>query len=432
MGANDRKSLVQHLRYYPHEHGLAGSEAPELYALPQLAPVILPVSMHCRQEGVRFILQALEKHNSFEGCLQVLRSMEEHDYTLLRAKFVDQVKLALSYEHPDLPRILKAFRAYEDKYPALIDLGDQEWPALVKGVPVEQWPQLFDDQQGLRYHAEKFLHIYPTVLYRSMDDLFCENPAGFSRAMANLLTQGEIPGRSLTRRYQKVANSRHLFQDDVRRKAVWEDQFPTMHVFEIRERLIQVWTDILKSPSELADTAVAAFITISARRGRSGEDYEFRKVFDQISLNTEEEFAFPLEGIPAQIALMDYAESRGVNFHGIITSLVHSPSESKLLPGLRKDLCQRCLSRREPTQADRAADLLEVLPEDPVPPTRQTQCSVWLNVLLRRIPSHTWFSLKLTDSQLLKLYRHLGGAQFLGKVESVERLDAALEHDLGL
>jgi len=431
MAASDRKSLAQHL-CYPHGHGLAGSEAPELYALPQLALISLPVSMHCRQDGVRFILQALEKHHSFEGCLQVLRSMEEHDYALLRAKFVGRVKLALSYEHPDLPRILKAFRAYEDKHPALIDLGDQEWPALVKGVPVAQRPQLFDDEQRLRYHAETFQHLYPAVLYQTMDDLFCEHPAGFSRAMANILAQGSRPGGGLTRRYQLVANSRHLFQEDVRRKAVWEDQFPAMHVFEIRERLVQVWADILKSPSELADTAVAAFISISARRGRSGEDYEFRKVFDQISLNTEDEFAFPLEGIPALHALMDYAESRGVNFHEIITSLVRSPSESKVLPGLRKDLYQRCLSRHEPTLADRAADLLEVLPEDPVPPTRQTQCSVWLNVLLRRIPAETWYSLKLNDDQLLKLYRHLGDAQFLARLASAERLDAALEHDLGL
>ncbi|AYG47853.1 hypothetical protein DV532_26580 (plasmid) [Pseudomonas sp. Leaf58] len=431
MAANDRKNLAKHL-CYPHGHGLAGSEAPELCALPQLAPVTLPVSMHCRQEGVRFILQALEKHHSFEGCLQVMRRMEEHDYNSLMAKFVGRVKLALSYEHPGLARIMKAFRAYEDKHPALIDLGDQEWPALVMKLPVEQRPKLFDDEQQLRYHAETFQHLYPALLYQTMDDLFCENPAGFSRAMANLLAQGSRPGGALTRRYQKVADSRHLFQDDVRRKAVWEDQFPAMHVFEIRDRFDQVWKDILSPKNGLADTAVAAFVSISAPRGRSGEDYEFRKVFDQISLNTEDEFAFPLAGIPALHALMDYAESRGVNFHEIVTSLVRSPSESKLLPGLAKDLYQRCQSRREPTLADRAADLLQVLPEDPVSPTRQTQCSVWLNVLLRRIPIETWYSLKLNDDQLLKLYRHLGDAQFLVRVESTERLDAALEHDLGL
>ncbi|WP_410951070.1 hypothetical protein [Pseudomonas sp. S1(2024)] len=432
MHSNDLEDLARQLRDYAQEHVPAGSEAPALNSLHQLAIVSLPVDMHCRQEGVRFILRALTDHHSFEGCLQVLRDMEGHDYALLRKKFVGRVKLALSFEHADLPQIMKAFEAYEDKHPALIDLGDQQWRVMVMQAPVEQWPQLFDDQQGLRYHAETFQHLYPSVLYRSMDDLFCENPAGFSRAIANLLAQGESPGRALTRRYQKVADSRHLFQDDVRRKAVWEDQFPAMHVFEIRDRFDQVWKDILSPKSGLADTAVAAFVSISAPRGRSGEDYEFRKVFDQISLNTEDEFAFPLEGVPALHALMDYAESRGVNFHEIVTSLVRSPSESKLLPGLAKDLYQRCQSRREPTLADRAADLLQVLPEDPVSPTRQTQCSVWLNVLLRRIPIETWYSLKLNDDQLLKLYRHLGDAQFLARVESAERLDAALEHDLGL
>lgn len=405
---------------------------PALDSLLSKSLVRLPVGMGCRADGLDLVLQALEENHSFEGCLEKIRNLDPLGEKLVREKFVGNLKLALSYDHPELARLIQAVKEHEDKHPAIIDLADREWPMMVESTPDELKPKLFDASHQLRCNGQMFYYLYPALLTSTLDKLFINDPEGFSRAITSLAAEGESASAFMTRRYQSVVTVRHLHQDDVRRKAVWENQFPSMHVFEVRARFVQVVADLLYSQGDLANEAMDAFISITQPRGRRGEDEEFKKAFSQLSISTDRVFEFPLEGTKALNALIDYAESRGVEMADMVVSLLRANEKNGPFQhhGTHSQKWEAVNHTRK--ARDVMIELLELMPSYPVACTQQTEHTAWLNTFIRRISTDDWVRLRLNDDQLIKLYRNLGDNRFLAKMSSAERLEEALHHDLGI
>jgi hypothetical protein len=391
----------------------------------------LPASMNCRASALEFLLDSLSEHKTLEGCVEAIENLGEIS-SFLRAKFVGVLKLAMSYDHPHLAMLIRAFEEYENRKPALIELDDTQWPLLVADTPDEHKPRLLDENQVPRYDARCFQDMYPGLMISQMDNLFNHNPAGFSRAIENLVAQGNNPANWLIRRYQQAGHSRHLPQNDVRRQAVWEDRFPSMHVFEIRERYPVLIRDLFSATpaQEIANRAVDAFISITCPRGRPTEDQEFQETFDLLTLNNDLVFEYPLDGTPAFNKFLDYLGSRNVPIADLVVDYLQVEENLKN-PSIRTKLISSPLSSQR-TRRQRSLILLDHLTGISSASTQQTQRTAWLNTLIRRIPREEWFEYELTDTQWVTLYRHLGDKRFLMGVQAPIGLEEALQHDLGL
>lgn len=143
-------------------------------------------------------------------------------------------------------------------------------------------------------------------------------------------------------------------------------------------------------------------------------------------------FEFPLEGTKALNALIDYAESRGVEMADMVVSLLRANEKNGHFQhhgalGQKWGAVPRTRKAR-----DVMIELLDLMPNYPVACTQQTEHTTWLNTFIRRISTDDWVRLRLNDDQLIKLYRNLGDNRFLAKMSSAERLEEALHHDLGI